>query len=333
MNRGSRLAFGFLLLLVLLLRVVIFHDHVEQRLRLPAVQVLEVEPGASLTRVVRQLQAAGVLAASNDLLHYARLKGLAGRIQAGEYELVPGLRARGLLELLVSGRVRYHQVTLVEGWTLRQALLALQTHPAVVRTLDPDDQRALQLAFNMSHYPEGWFFPDTYSFTRGTSDLALLQRAHAAMRQVLDEAWRGRAVDLPFATPEQALILASIIEKETGLASEREEIAGVFVRRLQSNMRLQTDPTVIYGLGTGFDGNLTRLHLQTDTPWNTYTRGGLPPTAIALPGRAAIEAALHPAAGATLYFVARGDGSHYFSSTLEEHERAVQQYQLGNDTP
>jgi len=333
MKRGQWLSLGFLMLLVLLLRVVLFHEHVEQRLQLSAVTVLQVEAGTSFTRIVRQLQANGVLVASDDLLRYARFKGLANRIKAGEYELEPGLRARGLLELLVSGRVRLHQVTLVEGWTLQQALRALQSHPAVAITLDASDQTALQAAFGLTVYPEGWFFPDTYRFTRGTSDLALLQQAHAMMRQVLDVAWAARAAELPLDGPEQALVLASIIEKETGLASEREEIAGVFIRRLQNNMRLQTDPTVIYGLGDSFAGNLTRAHLQADTPWNTYTRSGLPPTPIALPGRAAIEAALHPAAGSSLYFVAKGDGSHYFSSTLAEHERAVRLYQLGISTP
>lgn len=332
MNRRQELwvVLGLVLTVLLSLRVALFHDRIEQPLRLSAPHVLEVPPGSNFTRIARELEAAGILSGANDLLRYARFKGLANLIKAGEYEIPTGLRAHELLALLVSGRVRYHQVTLVEGWTLQQALQVLQAHPAITPVLDASDAAALQAAFGSASYPEGRFFPETYTFTRGTSDLAVLQQAQVLMQQQLDELWPGRDANLPIATPDEALILASIIEKETGVAGERAEIAGVFVRRLQLNMRLQTDPTVIYGLGASFDGNLTRTHLQTDTPYNTYTRSGLPPTPIALPGRASLEASLHPAAGDTLYFVARGDGSHYFSRTLEEHEQAVRQYQLGN---
>jgi len=335
MNRRQELwvTLGLVLTVLLFLRVALFHDSVEQPLRLAAPYVLEVPPGSNFTRIVRTLETAGILSGANDLLRYARLKGLANLIKAGEYEVPVGLRARELLQLLISGRVRYHQVTLVEGWTLLQALQALQAHPAITPVLDANDAAALQAAFGSTSYPEGRVFPETYTFTRGTSDLTVLQQAQLMMQQQLDALWPDRDPNLPLATPDEALILASIIEKETGAAGERAEIAGVFIRRLQLNMRLQTDPTVIYGIGAAFDGNLTRAHLQTDTPYNTYTRNGLPPTPIALPGRASLEASLHPAAGDTLYFVARGDGSHYFSRTLAEHEQAVRQYQLGINEP
>ena len=320
---------GAVLLLLLLARAWLFRSHVEGPLLLQSAQVLKVEKGASLTRVLLDLEARGILRGAGDLLLYARFSDFATRMQAGEYELVAGMSARGLLELLASGKVIHHQVSIIEGWTLRQALQAVQAHPAITATLPPDDPAALQAAFATMQYPEGLVFPDTYNFTRGTSDLELLLRAHRTMDEVLDTSWAGRAAGLPFESPYEALVLASIIEKETALREEQSRIAGVFVRRLRQNMRLQTDPTVIYGLGARFDGNLTRAHLQEDSPWNTYTRDGLPPTPIALPGLGAIEASLHPEEGDALYFVARGDGSHYFSATLEEHNQAVRQYQSG----
>jgi UPF0755 protein len=310
------------------LRVYVFWQHIEQPLVLNEPRMLEVAPGSNFTRIVRELQSENVIARGSDLLLYARAQGLANQIKAGEYELTLGLTARGLLYKLVNGEVTYHQVKIVEGWTLRQALAAMHAHPALVAQLDADDPQALQAAFAVTDYPEGLFFPDTYNFTRGTTDLEILQRARVLMQQVLDTAWAARDAGLPYASPEEALVMASIVEKETAVDAERPQIAGVFIRRLQQNMRLQTDPTVIYGIGKDFDGNLTRAHLETDTPWNTYTRTGLPPTPIALPGKASIEASLHPDASANLYFVARGDGSHQFSATLEEHNRAVEQYQL-----
>jgi UPF0755 protein len=217
----------------------------------------------------------------------------------------------------------------VEGWTFRQLLSALRRHEAVRDTLDglSDEAIMARLGYPGKH-PEGRFLPETYQFPRGTSDLEFLRRAYDGMQRALAAAWQGRAEDLPLDSPHEALVLASIVEKETGLASERARIAGVFVRRLRRGMRLQTDPTVIYGLGEAFDGNLRRRDLAADTPYNTYTRAGLPPTPICLPGKAAIEAVMHPAHGTSLYFVARGDGSHQFSDTLEAHNRAVQKYQL-----
>jgi len=311
------------------LRVFVFFQRLDAPLALTETHILLVDPGTSFSRIVRNLQASKVLPGGPDLIIYARLEGSASRIKAGEYALTAGLTPRGLLQKLVSGDVVYHKVQILEGWTLRQALIALHAQPALVAQLDADDPEALQAAFGTAEYPEGQFFPDTYNFTRGTTDLELLRRAHSLMQQTLDSAWQARDAGLPYATQQEALIMASIVEKETALAEERPQIAGVFIRRLQRSMRLQTDPTVIYGLGAAFDGNLTRAHLATDTPWNTYTREGLPLTPIALPGRAAIEASMHPDQSENLYFVARGDGSHYFSATLDEHNRAVRQYQRG----
>ncbi|HEY0961179.1 MAG TPA: endolytic transglycosylase MltG [Pseudomonadales bacterium] len=320
-----------LLVTLAALRVHVFFDRIDAPLELDEPQFLMVEPGTSFRRIVRELQAKRVLPKGYDLVVYARLEGSANRIKTGEYELTSDMTARSFLQKLVDGDVVYHQVRIVEGWTLKQALEVLQAHPALVAQLDPDDQQSIQQAFGTDAYPEGQFFPDTYNFTRGTSDVEILQRARALMQQVLDAAWAARDAGLPYESPEEALVMASIVEKETAVGAERSQIAGVFVRRLQRNMRLQTDPTVIYGLGEAFDGNLTRAHLTSDTPWNTYTREGLPPTPIALPGKASIEASLHPDDSDTLYFVARGDGTHYFSATLEEHNRAVRQYQLSDD--
>jgi UPF0755 protein len=333
-SRGRQIAVVAAVLLALIgLRVFVFFQRLDEPLALSDTRTLLVDAGTSFTRVVRELQADKVLPRGPDLVIYARLEGSASRIKAGEYALGVGLTARGLLQKLVDGDVVYHQVQILEGWTLREALDALHQQPALVAQLDADDMPALQAAFGVSEYPEGQFFPDTYNFTRGTSDLELLQQARALMQQTLDSAWEARDAGLPYATPQEALIMASIVEKETGVADERPQIAGVFIRRLQRSMRLQTDPTVIYGLGAAFDGNLTRAHLEADTPWNTYTREGLPQTPIALPGRASIEASLHPDESENLYFVARGDGSHYFSATLEEHNKAVQQYQMGGGQP
>ena len=241
----------------------------------------------------------------------------------------PGVTPAELLDTLVRGDVRQYSFTIVEGWTYRELLRAIADHEALEVTTAYEDWpgvlEALEAEFDS---PEGLFLPETYRFPRGTTDVDLLKQAYSLMQSALAEEWEGRASGLPLATPYEALTLASIIEKETALASERPLIAGVFVRRLEKRMRLQTDPTVIFGLGESFDGNLTRSHLRTDTPYNTYTRRGLPPGPIALPGRAAINAALNPAPGETLYFVATGlgDGSHKFSVTNAEHEAAVAEY-------
>lgn len=290
---------------------------------------LEVASGSSWSAVVRKLAADGIVKFPAMLTAYGQLTGQAGRIKAGEYRLTPGMTPPSLLELLESGRVLLHKLTLVEGWTIPDMLRALRAEPALDQTLQStsatDLARELELPWPSA---EGAFLPETYLFPRGESDRQLLARAHVALRERLDRAWAGRQPGLPLATPYELLTLASIVERETALASERPLIAGVFIRRLRIGMRLQTDPTVIYGLGSRFDGNLTRRDLEADTPWNTYTRNGLPPTPIAAPSAAAIDASARPADGTALFFVATGagDGSHRFSDTLREHEVAVRDY-------
>ena len=255
--------------------------------------------------------------------------GVAGRLHAGEYALPPGITPRELLRKMAAGEVVQHRFTIVDGWTFKQLRLALATASGLVQTLPgiSDEDIATRVGIDDGK-PEGWFLPETYAWVKGESDFDVLKRAHTAMNKTLDKLWNARAADVNLDTPYQALILASIVEKETAQSSERPLIAGVFMRRLKFHMRLQTDPTVIYGIGAAYDGNIRKRDLETDTPYNTYTRDGLPPTPIALPGAVAIEATLHPAAGDALYFVARGDGSHEFSPTLEAHNRAVQKYQL-----
>ena len=292
--------------------------------------LFEIPHGMSLRTLAQELTALGVLDHPYYFLALAYLRGDAGRVKAGEYEISPGTTPVALLDKLVKNQVYQRSVTLIEGWTTAQVLAALAKDDRLVGKLEGATPQDLMAALGRAgQHPEGRFFPDTYRFTKGASDLDILGRAAQAMDRVLAEEWRDRAPGLPLASPEQALILASIIEKETGQASERPTIAGVFIRRLQLGMKLQTDPTVIYGLGAAFDGDLRRADLIRDTPYNTYTRHGLPPTPIALPGRAAIHAALHPAAGDSLYFVAKGNGGHWFSATLEEHQQAVRRYQLG----
>lgn len=291
--------------------------------------VLEVQPGDSLTAVARRLADAGVLSLPAALSAWGRWSGQAARIRAGEYSLRAGVTPTALLDQLVTGDVILHPVTLVEGRTVREVLATLRATPALVPTLTATSATELATELGLGvDSAEGRFFPDTYHFPRGTTDRAILLQAHAAMAKALAGAWASRAPDSPLATPDELLALASIVERETALGSERPRIAGVFARRLALGMRLQADPTVIYGLGPDFDGNLRRADLERDTPFNTYTRTGLPPTPIALPGAAALAAAARPAPGDALYFVAtgRGDGSHRFSSTLAEHNRAVQAF-------
>ncbi len=290
---------------------------------------LVVKPGMSLRGVADRLQAKGVLKHPRYLAWMARWRGVADRIKVGEYRITPGTTPSQLLTMLVEGRVIQYSLTLVEGWTFRQVMDAVDSDPHLKHTLKglKPDEIMVRLGHPGEH-AEGRFFPDTYHFPRGTTDQSFLQRAYRAMQGHLMHEWDQRAVDLPYKRPYDALIMASIVEKETALPSERADIAGVFVRRLKKGMRLQTDPTVIYGLGSSFDGNLRRRDLEHDTPYNTYMHRGLPPTPIAMPGLASIHAALHPAPGKALYFVARGDGSHQFSDTLKEHDRAVIKYQL-----
>jgi UPF0755 protein len=290
---------------------------------------LVIPPGRSFRHVVGELRTRGVVGNPELVLLATRLSGEARRIQAGEYAMVPGTTLGGLLQNLVSGRVIQHAITVVEGWTFRQLLEAVRRHPAIVAEVGHLPAKEL-----MDHlgapgvHPEGRFLPETYFFPRGASDLEVLRRAHHAMGTLLAQAWAERAPGLPLETPDQALVVASIVEKETGVAEERPRVAGVLLRRLARGMLLQADPTLIYGLGADFDGNLRREDLRRDTPYNTYLRTGLPPTPIALPGRDAIRATLNPDPGSALYFVARGDGTHHFSASLDEHRRAVARYQL-----
>lgn len=289
----------------------------------------EIPAGTPFSGVSRSLEEQGLIDDDRVLRWYARWTGQASAIHAGEYRIDAGTTPRELVDQFTSGDVRLYSFTIVEGWNHREMLRALQAHPEIRASMTDEDWPALleQLGSTAS-WPEGLFLPETYRFPRGTPDRTVLAEAYRLMQQTLQEEWPQRAVDAPVGDPYEALILASIVEKETARADERQRIAGVFARRLEKRMRLQTDPTVIYGIGPAFNGNLTRRDLQTDTPYNTYTRHGLPPTPIAMPGRSAIHAALNPADGDELYFVATGlgDGSHKFSRTIEEHEAAVQEY-------
>jgi UPF0755 protein len=292
--------------------------------------VYEVRPGASATAVANELAAQGVLEEPRWLRWYARWQDQAHRIRAGEYRLDPGLTPPALLALLVSGRTIEYSLTLVEGWNFRQVRAAVAAHQALTQTLgELSDQQIMAELGQPGQHPEGRFFPDTYLFPRGTTDLDFLRRAQQRMNEELAAAWAQRAPELPLRNADEALILASIVEKETGVPEERQAIAGVFTRRLQRGMKLQTDPTVIYGMGERYDGNIRRADLREDTPYNTYVHAGLPPTPICMPGRAALLAAVQPADGKSLYFVSRGDGSHQFSDDLKSHNAAVRRYQLG----
>ena len=291
---------------------------------------LSIEPGTSARGVAQAVTDAGV--GVNPLLFYwwFRLSGQDRQIKAGSYEILPGATPRSILQKLVRGEEALRAVTLVEGWTfaqVRDALLKTEQLKQDTQGLEPD--LIMQKLGKPGVAAEGRFFPDTYTYAKGSSDLAVLKRALRAMDRKLDAAWSHRQPDTPLKSPEQALILASIVEKETGKSSDRPQIAGVFTNRMRIGMPLQTDPTVIYGMGTKFDGNLRKRDLQTDTPWNTYTRRGLPPTPIAMPGKSALLAAVQPAQTKALYFVARGDGTSQFSATLDEHNRAVNKFQRG----
>ena len=289
----------------------------------------EIPSGSSFASVSNKLVADGLIENDRWLRLYVRWHGKAGAIQAGDYFIKAGSTPQSLLEQFINGNVRLYTFTLVEGWNSREVLAALHANAAVQPTMTDEDWPALldSLGAEIMH-PEGLFLPETYRFPKNTPDKALLRQAYGLMQTVLAEEWAARSTDAPVSSPYEALILASIVEKETARGDERPKIAGVFARRLQKRMRLQTDPTVIYGVGPAFDGNLTRKHLTTDTPYNTYTRHGLPPTPIAMPGRAAINAALNPEAGTALYFVATGlgDGSHEFSDNKAEHDAAVAEY-------
>lgn len=297
---------------------------------LHAGQVVQVKQGDSFRAVLARLRAQGISTGTDlEWQLLARQLDAAGKLKVGEYALDPGITPRTLLQNMRAGRIIQYRFTIVEGWNFRQLRAALDAAtPLLHQTRQLDDAALMAAIGHAGQHPEGRFLPETYLYVRGDSDLDVLTRAYEAMARALAAAWAERAADLPLTTPDQALILASIVEKETGIAEERAQIAGVFIRRLRLGMKLQTDPTVIYGIGSAYDGNIRRRDLATDTPYNTYTRSGLTPTPIAMPGRDALQAALHPAPGDALYFVALGDGSgrHVFSATLAQHNAAVRQY-------
>ncbi|WP_272970992.1 endolytic transglycosylase MltG [Comamonas terrigena] len=293
---------------------------------------LEIEPGTTPRGVAREVVKSGIQTDARLLYAWFRLSGQDRKIKAGNYEIPAGTTPYELLQKLARGEESLRAITFVEGWTFRQMRAAMAKDEFLKQDTAALSEADIMTALGKPGVAaEGRFFPDTYTYAKGSSGLAVLKRAAHAMDRRLDQVWALRTAYLPLKSPDEALILASIVEKETGTAADRGQIAGVFVNRLRVGMLLQTDPTVIYGMGEKFDGNLRRNDLRTDTPWNTYTRPGLPPTPIAMPGKAALMAAVQPAATKALYFVARGDGSSHFSATLDEHNRAVNRYQRGGN--
>lgn len=325
-----------LLILLLLIAILVGWQQYQQFLTTPITlseqpTIYTLQPGSNLQTVSRDLVEKGISSLPATYLHlYGRITGKAKRIKAGQYTLKAGTTLPELLDQFIDGKVVQYPFTIIEGMTSAELISMLAAEPKLEKTIQDTSLNTIMSSIGKpERHGEGEFAPETYYFTSGTSDIAILKRAHNLLLTILETAWKNRARDLPYKTPYEALIMASIIEKETGIAEERPEIAGVFVRRLNKGMRLQTDPTVIYGLGDKFDGNLRRKDLITDTPYNTYTRFGLPPTPIALASKEAIIAALNPKEGTSLYFVATGhEGRHYFSDTLAEHNRAVRKYQL-----
>ncbi len=320
-----------LLLLVLAVSGAAYWWATTQPLHVPAGgYALTVKQGATLRSVARDLAAADVLPADWTLVALARLYRVDRTIKAGNYEIGAGTSLAGLMAKLTQGDVTQSSIAIVEGWTVRDLKAALKSDPKIVkRIIDLPDAELMRSIGATETAPEGLFFPDTYFFASGSTDAALLARAYRVMHERLDAAWASRASDLPLASPYEALTLASIVEKETGRPADRPLVAAVFINRLKLGMRLQTDPAVIYGIGERFDGNLRKSDLERDHAFNTYVRSGLPPTPIALPGQASLDAVLHPAAVPYLYFVARGDGSSEFSTNIADHNRAVAKYQRG----
>ena len=329
--RGRALAIVLVFVLLLAGAVVGGYQWVQHAFFAPgpgrAAVRIQVDQGASVRSVLAQLAGQGALANTRAVELYLRIHRLHPKVQTGMYEIPAGASAAQILEMFEQGRVVLEQLTVVEGSTFADFRRELDQHAAVTHTLTgKSDSEVMSALGHPGEFPEGRFFPDTYRFSAKTTDRDILLVAYNAMRKLLDATWPGHSADLPFATQYQALILASIVEKETGVPAERPRIAGVFVSRLRKGMRLQSDPTVIYGLGKNYDGDIRTRDLVTDTPYNSYTRAGLPPTPIALPGREAILAAMHPEETGDLYFVATGTGGHHFSKTLEEHNAAVKAY-------
>jgi UPF0755 protein len=301
----------------------------KQPLNLTQEQLLDVPAGATPTGMFNRLEADGVLDGAFWLRLYWRFNLDGQPLHSGEYRMAPGMTAQGLIGLWQRGEVVQYSLTLVEGWNFRQVRSALAKHEKIVQSLPGlSDSEVMEKLGHPGVFPEGRFFPDTYRFVRGMTDVEFLKKAYNRLDDVLAQEWNTRAADVPYTDPYQALIMASLVEKETGVPQERGQIAGVFVRRLKVGMLLQTDPTVIYGLGERYNGKLTRAHLKEANPYNTYMVAGLPPTPIAMVGREAIHAALNPVPGSSLYFVARGDGSHIFSDDLGAHNAAVREFQL-----
>ena len=307
----------------------VFYLQYQKALNAPLVAegdgIITVKRGDTLASLNRELVQRGIIHSDWVLPVYARLNPQAANIKAGDYRIDASASLPSLMNDITNGKVVVYNITVVEGKTFKDLRASLVQTAGIEHTLNDKTDAQIATLLGIDGSPEGWFMPETYQFHRGSSDLELLKRMYGEMQRTLEQEWPNRADGLPLANPYQALILASIIEKETGVASERPQIAGVFVRRLQKDMLLQTDPSVIYG-AADYHGDLTRKHLQTDTPYNTYINKGLPPTPIALPGKASIQAALHPADGDSLYFVADGKGGHTFSATYEEHQQAVARY-------
>ncbi|MDM7860733.1 endolytic transglycosylase MltG [Alteromonas sp. ASW11-36] len=333
MRKNLTLLFAILFAVSILAGLFVLHkanNAISQTAKNKTDYLFTLDPGTSLYQLMSQLDDAGVYQQSDWLKIAFRLQAQVSTIKAGTYEIAPGLTLTELLQDLYQGNEKQFSITLIEGLRWRDWLAQLNDHEYLVDPLDAAD-----IAQWLSENPvpgnnlEGWLLPDTYAFTANTPVIDIVERAHRAMQTLLEEQWQNRFPDLPYEASYDALIMASIIEKETGVAHEREHIAGVFVNRLNKNMRLQTDPTVIYGIGESFDGNITRKHLRTPTPYNTYVIKGLPPTPIAMPGKASVLAAFNPLITDDLYFVSKGDGTHFFSSTLEQHNQAVREYQLG----
>ena len=306
-----------------------FKGFMNSRAELPEAGIdIEIVEGDTLVSVTQRLYQLGIIRST----FYPRLAGKIyprlTRLKRGEYHLDSHFSHYDMFVKFTSGKVKTYQIRFIEGWTFNEYLSVLQSEPKLRQDLANFKNQQILDALKLEQaHPEGWFYPDTYNYQKGTSDLEILQSSHQLMNEKLERYWNERDIGLPYETAYDVLIMASLIEKETGLSGERDRIAGVFVRRLNMNMRLQTDPTVIYGMGDTFDGNLRRRDLRADTPYNTYTRKGLPPTPIAMPGVDALHAVMHPAKGKSLYFVAMGEGKHYFSNTLKQHNLAVDKFQ------
>jgi len=319
---------GILLAVAVLVFKLLSFQHSSVNLAGPD-QVFLISPGSNIKSIAQDLTREQIIDDPWLFILLAKLKDVETRVRAGEYNIEAGQTPDDLLETFTTGKSIQYGFTVIEGWTFHQMLDALGEDPVIVHTLQGNSDGEIMRAIGYpGQHPEGMFFPDTYRFPKGTTDVDFLKRAYDLMQQHLEQEWQQREPDLPLASSYEALILASIIEKETAVGSERPLIAGVFTERLRRNMRLQTDPTIIYGLGSGFDGDIRFRDLKKDTPYNTYLHAGLTPTPIALPGLDSIRAALHPAPTRALYFVAKGDGTHHFSETLEEHNAAVARYQL-----